>query len=62
MAKVDKFNQGKFNRDDEFYTKYEDIQSELNHYTEQFFGKTVLCNCDDPYESNFCKFFLKIKI
>ena len=59
MAKVDKFNQGKFNRDDEFYTKYEDIQSELNHYTEQFFGKTVLCNCDDPYESNFCKFFLK---
>ncbi|MBQ1233273.1 MAG: hypothetical protein IIX86_07070, partial [Clostridia bacterium] len=23
------------------------------------YGKTVLCNCDDPFESNFCKFFLR---
>ena len=59
MAKVDKFNLGKFSRDDEFYTRYEDIQNELNHYEKQFEGKTVFCNCDDPYESNFCKYFLK---
>lgn len=30
----------------------------MNHYTKHFEGKTVLCNCDDPFESNFCKFFL----
>ena len=59
MARVDAFNKGKFNRDDEFYTRYEDIQAELNHYEKDFEGKTVLCNCDDPFESNFCKFFLR---
>ncbi len=59
MARVDAFNQGKFNQDDEYYTRYEDIQAELNHYEKCFEGKTVLANCDDPYESSFCKFFLK---
>jgi len=49
----------KIEKNDEFYTRYEDIQAELNHYEEHFKGKTVLCNCDDPFESNFCKFFLK---
>ena len=44
---------------DEFYTQYEDIQRELNNYEKHFKGKTVLCNCDDPFESNFCKFFLR---
>lgn len=44
---------------DEFYTTYEVIQEEINNHTESFRGKTVLCNCDDPFESNFCKFFLK---
>ena len=46
-------------KNDEFYTAYEDIQKELNHYEQHFKGKTVLCNCDDPSESNFCKFFLR---
>ena len=59
MARVDSFNQGRFNKDDEYYTQYDDIQAELNHYEEYFNGKTVLCNCDDPFESAFCKFFLK---
>ena len=45
-------------KQDEFYTQYDDIQNELNHYEKHFEGKTVLCNCDDPFESNFCKFFL----
>lgn len=44
---------------DEFYTSYDVIQSELNYYPSQFEGKTVLCNCDDPFESNFAKFFLR---
>lgn len=42
---------------DEFYTQFEDIQRELQHYWQHFRGKTVLCNCDDPYESNFFKYF-----
>lgn len=46
-------------KDDEFYTTYETIESEITHYTSHFLGKTVLCNCDDPFESNFCKYFLK---
>lgn len=46
-------------KDDEFYTTYESIVEELSHYAHHFRGKTVLCNCDDPYESNFCKYFLK---
>ncbi len=42
---------------DEFYTQLVDIANELKHYRQHFAGKTVLCNCDDPYESNFFKFF-----
>ena len=46
-------------KDDEFYTTYECIVEELLHYTHHFKGKVILCNCDDPFESNFCKYFLK---
>ncbi len=42
---------------DEFYTQLSDIANELKHYTAHFEGKTVFCNCDDPYESNFFKYF-----
>lgn len=45
------------NKKDEFYTRLEDIENELRHYTQHFKGKTVLCNCDDPFESNFFKYF-----
>lgn len=45
------------NKKDEFYTQLTDIENELRHYKEHFRGKTVLCNCDDPYESNFFKYF-----
>ncbi len=44
-------------RRDEFYTQLTDIENELRHYREQFRGKVVFCNCDDPYESNFFKYF-----
>lgn len=46
-------------KDDEFYTTYECIEKELSHYERHFIDKVVLCNCDDPFESNFCKYFLK---
>ena len=42
---------------DEFYTQLADIEKELQHYKDQFRGKTVFCNCDDPRESNFVKYF-----
>ena len=42
---------------DEFYTQLADIELELKHYRKHFAGKTIFCNCDDPYESNFFKYF-----
>lgn len=42
---------------DEFYTQLADIENELRHYKNFFNGKVVFCNCDDPYESNFVKYF-----
>lgn len=42
---------------DEFYTQLSDIENELKHYKHHFKGKVVFCNCDDPYESNFFKYF-----
>lgn len=42
---------------DEFYTQLTDIEAEMRHYKDYFFGKIVFCNCDDPYESNFFKYF-----
>ena len=42
---------------DEWYTQLIDIEAELRHYRDQFRGKVVFCNCDDPYESNFFKYF-----
>jgi hypothetical protein len=59
MPRQDVLTAAKNNKKDEFYTLYEDIQKELNNYEKHFRGKTVLCNCDDPFESNFCKFFLR---
>lgn len=45
-------------RKDEFYTQYEDVARELKQYPERLKGKTVLCNCDDPFESAFFRFFV----
>ena len=44
-------------KNDEFYTQLVDIEKELKHYKEQFRGKVIYCNCDDPFESNFFKYF-----
>lgn len=50
-------NAAKVAKKDEFYTQLSDIEHELQHYWQHFKGKTILCNCDDPYESNFFKYF-----
>ena len=44
-------------KNDEFYTRLEDIENELRHYRHHFKGKTILCNCDDPRVSNFFRYF-----
>ena len=48
-------------KNDEFYTQYQDIQKEVENYVEYkpdvFRGKVVYCNCDDPFESNFFRYF-----
>ena len=51
-------NTAKSARKDEFYTQLTDIEKEMRHYRQHFKGKTVLCNCDDPFESNFFKYFV----
>lgn len=45
-------NAAKTAKNDEFYTQFYDIEMELQHYWQHFQGKTVLYNCDAPYESN----------
>ena len=42
---------------DEFYTQLSDIEKEIKYYKNQFKDKVVYCNADDPFESNFFKYF-----
>ena len=56
MARKD-LAQAKIAKKDEFYTQLDDIAKELKYYRPYFKDKVVLCNCDDPYESNFFKYF-----
>ena len=57
MNKNSNLHKAKEKKNDEFYTQLSDIENELRHYKEHFRGKVVYCNCDDPYESNFFKYF-----
>ncbi len=50
-------NAARVARNDEFYTQLGDIAKELKYYKPYFKDKVVFCNCDDPYESNFFKYF-----
>jgi hypothetical protein len=54
--------QAKRAKNDEFYTQYPDIQKEIGAYLmydpDTFRNKVVYCNCDDPFESNFFKYFV----
>ena len=49
MAGNENLGKAKAARDDEFYTQLPDIERELHHYRQHFKGKTVFCNCDDPF-------------
>lgn len=54
----DNLHKAKNEKNDEFYTQLPDIHAEMVSYTDKFKDKVVFCNCDDPFESNFVKYFL----
>lgn len=43
---------------DEFYTRYDDVATEMMRHRELLKGKSILCNCDDPFDSAFFRFFV----
>lgn len=57
MANKKNLENAKKNKNDEFYTRREDIERELKNYRDHFNDKIVFCNCDDPEYSNFYFFF-----
>ncbi len=57
MANNADLHKAQRDKKDEFYTQLSDIEAEMKHYKAHFKNKTVFCNCDDPYESNFFKYF-----
>ena len=58
MSKNTNLHKAKKEANDEFYTQYEDIAKEIEHYKEHLKGKVIYCNCDIPHFSNFHKYFL----
>ena len=52
-------NVKKANNTDEFYTQYKDIENEISLYSKSFHNKSIYCNCDNPYYSNFVKYFIQ---
>ena len=58
VARKSDLGAAKNNKKDEFYTQLTDIEKEMRYYRKHFKGRTVLCNCDDPFESNFFKYFV----
>ena len=58
MAGNKDLNAAKQGKKDEFYTQLTDIEKEMRYYRNHFKNKTVFCNCDDPFESNFFKYFV----
>ena len=52
-----KLNHAFIAKKDEFYTQYEDVEKEMLNHRKLLKGKSILCNCDDPFESAFFHFF-----
>lgn len=46
------------NKKDEFYTRYDTVADEMAYVRDVLRGKRILCNCDDPYRSEFVRYFL----
>jgi predicted GIY-YIG superfamily endonuclease len=66
ITKKDVLQKAKRTNNDEFYTRYEDIEKELAMYDKEIWeNKTVFCNCDDAVDDNekntsaFALYFLR---
>lgn len=57
MADNERLRNANKAKNDEFYTQLSDIEKEMRYYIDQFKGKVIFCNCDDPEYSNFWKYF-----
>lgn len=57
MSKNSNLNKANKAKNDEFYTHLADIEEELQHYEIHFKGKVIYCNCDNPKQSNFWRYF-----
>ena len=57
MPEIQGLRKAQRNKNDEFYTSLDEIENEVKHYKDFLKDKIVFCNCDDPYESNFFKYF-----
>ena len=57
MAKNNNLHKAKTAKNDEFYTQLTDIEKELKHYKVHFKDKVIFCNCDNPKQSHFWKYF-----
>ena len=47
MSRNDNLHKAKKAKNDEWYTTYEDIDKEIQHYRDKLKGLIVYCPCDD---------------
>ena len=59
MAANTNLQAAKAQKNDEFYTRLEAVEAELQHYTQHFRDAVIYCNCDDPVSSEFWQFFVR---
>ena len=57
MAKNENLHKAKVAKKDEFYTQYEDIQNDLNHYEQHFKGKTFFATAMTHLKAISVNFF-----
>lgn len=58
MTRIKSLRKARESKYDEFYTRYEDIEEELQYYHSHLKDKTIYCNCDNVQNSNFAKYFI----
>ncbi len=57
MGDTAALHEAKRAKKDDFYTQRVDIENEVKYYRSHFADRVVLCNCDDPRQSEFFKYF-----
>ena len=57
MSNNKNMHKAKVAKDDEFFTLYTDVEKEISLYSQYIKDKVIYCNCDDPYVSNFFRYF-----